>query len=147
MQTENRLFDDLARVAGGALGALTGVRDEIEGIIRHRLERTLAEMDLVTREEFEAVKAMAAEARAENEHLAARLAEMEEALKRRSTTAPASTQTRRKPGTRTAANAASAGAATQRKAGVDPEGETADDDDDVNDVNDVNDGNDETPKV
>lgn len=128
MQTQNRLFDDLARVAGGALGALTGVRDEIEGIIRHRLERTLAEMDLVTREEFDAVKAMAAEARAENEHLAARIEELEEALRRRSATAPASTQTRRKPGSRPATQTAAA-YATQRKAGVDPEGELEDDSD------------------
>lgn len=88
MQTQNRLFDDLARVAGGALGALTGVRDEIEGIIRYRLERVLAEMDLVTREEFEAVRAMAAEARAENERLAARLAELEDAQKRKPATRP-----------------------------------------------------------
>lgn len=122
MQTQNRLFDDLARVAGGALGALTGVRDEIEGIIRHRLERTLAEMDLVTRDEFEAVKAMAAEARAENEHLAARIAELEEALKRRAAGAPSSTQTRRKPGTRPG-GPGNASPATARKAGVDPEGE------------------------
>lgn len=90
MQTQNRLFDDLARVAGGALGALTGVRDEIEGIIRYRLERVLAEMDLVTREEFEAVRAMAAEARAENERLAARLAELEEGAKRKPAARPAS---------------------------------------------------------
>ncbi len=90
MQTQNRLFDDLARVAGGALGALTGVRDEIEGIIRYRLERVLAEMDLVTREEFEAVRAMAAEARAENEVLAARLAELEEAAKRKPSVRPTS---------------------------------------------------------
>ncbi|GAA0582432.1 accessory factor UbiK family protein [Caenispirillum bisanense] len=90
MQTQNRLFDDLARVAGGALGALTGVRDEIEGIIRYRLERVLAEMDLVTREEFEAVRAMAAEARAENEALAARIAELEEAAKRKPSVRPTS---------------------------------------------------------
>lgn len=88
MQTQNRLFDDLARVAGGALGALTGVRDEIEGIIRYRLERVLAEMDLVTREEFEAVRAMAAEARAENEALAARIAELEEGSKRKPASRP-----------------------------------------------------------
>lgn len=77
MQTQNRIFDDLARVAGGALGALTGLRDEIELLVRQRLERTLSDMDLVTRDEFDAVKAMAAEARAENERLAARLAELE----------------------------------------------------------------------
>ncbi|WP_019646333.1 accessory factor UbiK family protein [Novispirillum itersonii] len=77
MQTQSRLFDDLARVAGGALGALSGVREEIELLVRGRLESLLADMDLVSREEFEAVKAMAAEARAENERLAARLATLE----------------------------------------------------------------------
>lgn len=77
MQTQSRLFDDLARVAGGALGALSGVREEIELLVRGRLESLLADMDLVSREEFEAVKAMAAEARAENERLAARLAALE----------------------------------------------------------------------
>ncbi|EKV27089.1 hypothetical protein C882_2018 [Caenispirillum salinarum AK4] len=126
MQTQNRLFDDVARVAGGALGALTGVRDEIEGIIRHRLERTLSEMDLVTRDEFEAVKAMAAEARAENEHLAARIEELEEALKRRASGASASSATQgRRQSTQTTRRAgAPAGTGTAaRKAGVDPEGE------------------------
>lgn len=77
MQTQSRLFDDLARVAGGALGALSGVREEIELLVRGRLESLLADMDLVSRDEFEAVKAMAAEARAENERLAARLAALE----------------------------------------------------------------------
>ena len=74
MQTQSRLFDDLARVAGGALGALSGVREEIELLVRGRLESLLADMDLVSRDEFETVKAMAAEARAENERLAARIA-------------------------------------------------------------------------
>lgn len=79
MQTQSRLFDDLARVAGGALGAFSGVREEIELLVRGRLESLLADMDLVSREEFEVVKAMAAEARAENERLAARIAELEQA--------------------------------------------------------------------
>lgn len=77
MQTQSRLFDDLARVAGGALGALSGVREEIELLVRGRLESLLADMDLVSRDEFETVKAMAAEARAENERLAARIAALE----------------------------------------------------------------------
>jgi BMFP domain-containing protein YqiC len=80
MQTQNRLFDDLARVAGGALGAFSGLREEIELLVRGRIERVLTDMELVPRDEFEAVKAMAAEARAENERLAARLAEVEGAL-------------------------------------------------------------------
>lgn len=77
MQTDNRILDDLARVATGALGTLQGAKGEVEALIRQRLERLLADMDLVSRDEFEAVKAMAAEARAENERLAARIATLE----------------------------------------------------------------------
>jgi BMFP domain-containing protein YqiC len=77
MQTQNRLLDDLARVAAGALGTLSGVKGEVESRLREQLERVLAGMDLVSREEFEAVKAMAAKARAEQEDLARRLAMLE----------------------------------------------------------------------
>ncbi|WP_119459165.1 accessory factor UbiK family protein [Rhodospirillaceae bacterium SYSU D60014] len=80
MQTNNRFFDDLARVAAGAAGSFAGVRQEVEGRLREQLERILAGMDLVTRDEFDAVKAMAAQARTEQEALAARLAELEKAL-------------------------------------------------------------------
>lgn len=79
MQTDNRLLDDLARLAAGAAGALQGLRGEVDSLVRQQLERLLAGMDLVSREEFEAVKAMAVAARAENE----RLAEELEALRRR----------------------------------------------------------------
>ena len=88
MQTENRLFDDFARMAGGALGALTGLRQEIEARIREQLDRLIASMDLVTREEFEAVKAMAAKARAEQERLQTRLAALEKAVKPTKPTRP-----------------------------------------------------------
>lgn len=101
MQTQNRLFDDLARVAGGALGALTGLRDEIELLVRQRMERALADMDLVPRDEFDAVKAMAAEARAENERLAKRIAELEKA--RTKAAAPTPAARRRKAAPRVAA--------------------------------------------
>jgi hypothetical protein len=77
MQSQNQFFDDLARVAAGAVGTLSGVRSEIESRVREQLERVLAGMDLVTRDEFEAVKAMAATARAEQEDLAKRVAELE----------------------------------------------------------------------
>jgi BMFP domain-containing protein YqiC len=80
MQTENRLLDDLARVATGALGALTGVRDELESRLRDQFERILGRMNLVRREEFDAVQAMAAKARAEQEALAARVAALEARL-------------------------------------------------------------------
>lgn len=84
MQSQNRIFDDLARVAGGALGALTSLKDEIEAMIRDRLERFMADGNFVRREEFDVVRAMAAEARAEQERLAARVAELETALKKKS---------------------------------------------------------------
>ncbi len=80
MQTENRLFDDLARVASGAINTLGGLREEIELRVKERLERFASEMDLVSREEFDAVKAMAAKARAEQATLEKRLAELEAAL-------------------------------------------------------------------
>src|SRR5215813_8707414 len=81
MQSQNRFFDDMARVAGGAASALSGVREEIEARLRSQLERILAGMDLVSREEFEAVKAMAAKARAEQEDLQRRVAELEAGAK------------------------------------------------------------------
>jgi len=77
MQTENRLLDDLARMANGALNTLSGVREEIESRVRERVERMLADMDMVPREEFEAVRAMAQTARREQEDLAARVAVLE----------------------------------------------------------------------
>ena len=77
MQTNSRLFDDLARVANGAAGAFAGLRGEVEALVRSRLERTLANMDLVTREEFEVVRQMAVRAREENEALRARLDALE----------------------------------------------------------------------
>ncbi len=81
MPSDNRLIDDLARAANGALGALTGVRDEIETQLRTRLEAWLKAQNLVTREEFEVVKAMAVKARTENETLAVRIAELEARLR------------------------------------------------------------------
>ena len=77
MQSENRLLDDLARVASGAAGALSGVRAEIEQIVRQKLERILADADMVPRDEFEAIKAVAVKARTEQEALEARVATLE----------------------------------------------------------------------
>jgi len=81
MQTDNRFFDDLARAAGGAMGALTGMRGEVEALFQQRLERAMADMNLVTREEYDIVLAMATKAREENEALAARLDALEAANK------------------------------------------------------------------
>ncbi len=89
MQTSNRLFDDLARVASGALHTLGGLREEIETRVRERVERMAADMDLVTREEFDAVRAMAAKAREEQEAMAARLAKVEAELAETKAAAPA----------------------------------------------------------
>ena len=79
MQINNRFLDDLARVASGALGIAAAVKGEVEALLRQRFERILTDMDLVGREEFEAVKAMAAKARAEQERLAEKLALIEAA--------------------------------------------------------------------
>jgi len=77
MQTENRILDDLARVASSALHTLGGVKDEIETRFRERLERLAGEMELVNREELDSVKAMAVKARAGQEALEAKIAELE----------------------------------------------------------------------
>ena len=84
MPKPNRIFEDAARVAGGAMGTIAGVKREIETLVRGQMDRLLAGMDLVTREEFEAVKKMAAKARTENESLEVRLLALEE-KKRKST--------------------------------------------------------------
>ena len=80
VQSQNPLLDDLARVASGALGVAAGMRNEAEARLRDQLERVLARFDLVTREEFEVVKAMAVKAREEQEVLTARLGELEAVL-------------------------------------------------------------------
>jgi len=77
MQTNNKLLDDLARVASGALGVASGMRDELEGVLRQRFARVVGDLNMIDREEFEAVKAMAAKARTEQEALAARVAALE----------------------------------------------------------------------
>lgn len=77
MGVDKRLLSDLARVAGGAAGLAAGMREEIEALVRQRVQRALATMDLVSREEFEAVKAVAQTARAEQEKLEVRLAALE----------------------------------------------------------------------
>ena len=81
MQTNNKLLDDLARDASGALGVASGMRDELEGVMRQRFARVVGDLNVVDREEFEAVKAMAAKARTEQEALAARVAALEAHIK------------------------------------------------------------------
>lgn len=77
MQTTNKLLDDLARVASGALGVAAGMRNEVESAMRQRFARVLGDMDLIGRDEFEAVKAMAAKARSEEDALKIRVAQLE----------------------------------------------------------------------
>lgn len=78
--TQTRFFDELAKLMTNAAGAAQGVRREVDTLVQSQMERVLNNMDLVKREEFEAVKAMAARAREENEALAARLATLEAKL-------------------------------------------------------------------
>ncbi len=80
VQTTNRFFDEMARLMNDAAGAAQGVRREAEALFRTQTERFLREMDVVTREEFEAVKEMARLAREENEELKARVAALEAKL-------------------------------------------------------------------
>lgn len=98
MQVDNRLLDDLARVASGAFGALSGVREEVEGRLKHQFERILADMDMVSREEFEAVKEMAAKARIEQETLEARVVALEAAVAGGRAKTAATPRTKAKPG-------------------------------------------------
>ena len=68
-QPQNRLLDEFAKLMTDAAGMAQGARREVEGVMRSQAERFLSDMDLVTRDEFEVVKAMAAKARAENDAL------------------------------------------------------------------------------
>ena len=80
VQTTNRFFDEVARLMNDAAGVAQGVRREFETLFRTQAERWLRDLDLVKREEFEAVKDMARIAREENEALKARVAALEAAL-------------------------------------------------------------------
>lgn len=75
-----RLFDDLAGLAGGAVSALAGLKDEAEAMVRARVDEALRRLDLVRREEFEAVAAMAARAREAQEAAEVRIAALEAKL-------------------------------------------------------------------
>ncbi|MBO6633118.1 accessory factor UbiK family protein [Parvibaculum sp.] len=81
-QTQNRIFDELGRLFTNAAGAAQGVRQEVETVLRGQAERLIADMDLVTREDFDAVRAMAQLAREENEALKARIEALEAAVKK-----------------------------------------------------------------
>ena len=104
MQRDNRLFDDLARVASGAFSSFSALREEAEARVHEQIERVLQRMDVVPRDEFEAVRAMAVKAREENEALAARLGALEEQLAK-----PAKTTRTATAGTKKSATKAAAG--------------------------------------
>jgi hypothetical protein len=80
MQTRNRLLNDLAKVAGGAMSVMSGVKGEAEALMRQQFEKILSKMDLIPREDFEAVRAMAAKARDQQEDMNKRVAVLEAAL-------------------------------------------------------------------
>ena len=80
MQTNNKFFDDIAKMANGAMSAAAGIREEMEQLIRQQFERYLGEHDLVTYEEFAAVREQVSAARSEQETLAARVAMLEKEL-------------------------------------------------------------------
>ena len=79
-QTSNRLFDEMARLMGDAASVAQGVKREAETVFRTQMERIVADLDLVKREEFDVVREMASQARAENESLKKRISELEATL-------------------------------------------------------------------
>jgi BMFP domain-containing protein YqiC len=100
MASENRILEDLAKVASGALGTLAGVRGEVEARAREQMERVLDRMNLVRREEFDAVQAMAAKARAAQEDLDAKVAALEARLAAVESRSPSIRTPSRRPGQR-----------------------------------------------
>ena len=81
MQTRNKVLDDISQLMTNAMGVAQGAKDEAETAMKGMIDRWLADRDFVTREEFEAVRAMAQKAREENEALKARLDALESTAK------------------------------------------------------------------
>ena len=106
MQSENRLFDDFVKVMNGAAGTLAGMGREAEGAFRERMREWVGGLDMVSREEFEAAKAIAVAAREENQALKARIEALE--AKAGPAAAPAA-----KPSTKPFKKGAGGGAAAQ----------------------------------
>ena len=77
MQTRNKMMDDISQLMTNAMGVAQGAREEAENAMKSLMDRWLADRDFVTREEFDAVRAMAQKAREENEALSARLKALE----------------------------------------------------------------------
>ncbi len=77
MQNRNKLFDDMSQLMTNAMGVAQGAKDEAETMVKSMIDRWMADRDFVTREEFDAVRAMAQKAREENEALKARVSALE----------------------------------------------------------------------
>ena len=116
MQTRSRVFDDLAKVAGGAVSTLSGIKAEVEVLVRQQIERLLVEVDMVPRDEFDAVKAMAAKARSEQEKLEKRILELEARLGVKAPARPQSPTGKAKPAAKKAKTAAKSKSRPARKA-------------------------------
>jgi hypothetical protein len=82
MQSRNKILDDVSQLMTNAMGVAQGAREEAETAVKSVIDRWLADHDFVTREEFDAVKAMAQKAREENEELRARLDKIEKKKKK-----------------------------------------------------------------
>ena len=95
MQSQNRLFDDFVKVMNGAAGTIAGMTREAQAAMQERMREWIGGLDLVSREEFDAVKTMAAEAREESQALRLRVEALEAALA--GAAKPASPRGRRKP--------------------------------------------------
>ena len=113
-QSSNRLFDDFAKMMTDAAGVAQGMRREVETAFRAQAERFLADMDVVSREEFEAVKEMAARARDEADALSARVDALEKALSEGGEPAA-------KTGSKTGSKTGAKTSATHRSSGKDEE--------------------------
>ena len=81
MQTRNKMMDDISQLMTNAMGVAQGAREEAENAMKSLMDRWLADRDFITREEFDAVRAMAQKAREENEALSARLEALEKKKK------------------------------------------------------------------
>jgi len=117
MQTSNRFFDDLAKVAGGAASSFSSLKNEINSMIHQQMQRLLADADVVPRDEFDAIKAVATKARTEQEKLEKRVSALEARLGVKPA-AKAKTRTKAKTATKSKPKAKATGA----KEGTDTSG-------------------------
>ena len=86
MQTRNKVLDDISQLMTNAMGVAQGAKDEANTAMKSMVDRWMADRDFVSREEFDAVRAMAQKAREENDALSARLEALEKSAKKKTTT-------------------------------------------------------------